>query len=519
VNTNLRKTIGQITVALFTTLAFPALTPRAFAQGGIPLWTNRYVAPGGLAEPRALAADASGNVFVTGDANATPNGRVDFVTLAYSSAGVPLWTNGYDGTAYAYIDVPVAIAVDSSSNVIVTGASVGIGTGNGSGYDYATIKYSNAGVPLWTNRYDGPIHYTDVPNALATDSSGKVFVTGGSAISYSEPSAVTTVAYSSAGAPLWTNRFLYGFYNDSPAVLPYGTIMTLDTNGNVFVAGISDDNLSYKTVKYSNSGVPLQTNHLYYPIDTFSAIYAWVFNNRGDLFATGGNFAGRTNFDGTLNYDCLTAAYSATGAPLWTNRYIASANSSDGPGTLALDGKGNVIVVEGSYDSTNTQFHLLAYSSAGVPLWTNVDDHIGYGQAIAVDGSRNIIVGGKVAYSAAGVPVWTNAGFGGLAAVDRSNNFYLATSVPTGNGNSDIVVVKYSPIIVPIHLAIERDGSGGLFIRFTGAPDATYRLQRAASVTGTWTNLATNTAPASGLIEYHETSPPPGQAFYRAVQP
>jgi hypothetical protein len=56
------------------------------------------------------------------------------------------------------------------------------------------------------------------------------------------------------------------------------------------------------------------------------------------------------------------------------------------------------------------------------------------------------------------------------------------------------------------------------FIRFTGAPDVTYRLQRAASVTGTWTNLATNTAPASGHIEYHDTSPLPGQAFYRTVQ-
>ena len=58
-----------------------------------------------------------------------------------------------------------------------------------------------------------------------------------------------------------------------------------------------------------------------------------------------------------------------------------------------------------------------------------------------------------------------------------------------------------------------------MFIRFTGAPDVTYRLQHAANVTGPWSDLATNTAPASGLIEYHETTPPPGQAFYRAVQP
>ncbi len=50
-------------------------------------------------------------------------------------------------------------------------------------------------------------------------------------------------------------------------------------------------------------------------------------------------------------------------------------------------------------------------------------------------------------------------------------------------------------------------------------PAVTYRLHRAASVTGPWSNVATNTAPASGLLEYHETAPPPGSAFYRAVRP
>jgi hypothetical protein len=69
-----------------------------------------------------------------------------------------------------------------------------------------------------------------------------------------------------------------------------------------------------------------------------------------------------------------------------------------------------------------------------------------------------------------------------------------------------------------------------LFVRYTGAPDVTYRLQRATSVTGAWTDLASNTTstlrstatedgPASGLIEFHETTPPPGHSCYRTVQP
>lgn len=63
------------------------------------------------------------------------------------------------------------------------------------------------------------------------------------------------------------------------------------------------------------------------------------------------------------------------------------------------------------------------------------------------------------------------------------------------------------------------NGSRGQFIRFTGAPDVTYRLQRAPNVTGPWDTLTTLTAPASGLLEFHDTTAPADQAFYRTVQP
>jgi hypothetical protein len=44
--------------------------------------------------------------------------------------------------------------------------------------DYATIKYSSAGVPLWTNRYDGPGNSHDYAQATAVDHSGSVIVAG-----------------------------------------------------------------------------------------------------------------------------------------------------------------------------------------------------------------------------------------------------------------------------------------------------------------------------------------------------
>jgi hypothetical protein len=64
---------------------------------------------------------------------------------------VALWTNRYNGSGNGE-DFADAIAVDGSGNVFVTGWSAGSSVFD----DYATVAYSNAGEPLWTNRYNGP---------------------------------------------------------------------------------------------------------------------------------------------------------------------------------------------------------------------------------------------------------------------------------------------------------------------------------------------------------------------------
>ena len=109
--------------------------------------------------------------------------------------GLPLWTNRYDGPASGN-DYAVAIGVDSNGNVFVTGYSA-----NGEFInDYATVAYSNGGLPLWTNRYSGPTNSYDTATALAVDSRGNVFVTG-----YAEPEShgqdYTTIKYSSSLPP------------------------------------------------------------------------------------------------------------------------------------------------------------------------------------------------------------------------------------------------------------------------------------------------------------------------------
>ena len=132
----MKTTFRKLTVAWpLVIFLLPALTR---VETGVQVWVQRYHDPGNTnASASAIAVDGSNNVIVT-DSFGGANGY-DYATIKYSSAGVPLWTNRYNGPANRD-DEASAVAVDSSDNVIVTGYSW-----NGSDNDYVTIKYSSAG--------------------------------------------------------------------------------------------------------------------------------------------------------------------------------------------------------------------------------------------------------------------------------------------------------------------------------------------------------------------------------------
>lgn len=93
-------------------------------------------------------------------------------------------------------------------------------------------------------------------------------------------------------------------------------------------------------------------------------------------------------------------------------------------------------------------------------------------------------------------------------AADAAGNVYVADQV-----NSTIHKGWVAPRVM-----IAPDGSGGFLIRVHGTANLSYRLQRAETLNGPWTTSAPHVAPASGLVEFQELLPPPGQAFYRALQ-
>jgi hypothetical protein len=62
------------------------------------------------------------------------------------------------------------VAVDAHGNAFVSRC----GLRHGSDQGYVVIKYSGAGVPLWTNRYNGPANNEDQATDVVVDGSGNV---------------------------------------------------------------------------------------------------------------------------------------------------------------------------------------------------------------------------------------------------------------------------------------------------------------------------------------------------------
>ncbi|MBA3726381.1 MAG: SBBP repeat-containing protein, partial [Armatimonadetes bacterium] len=139
-----------------------------YDSAGNEQWDARYHSPwGGEDWAYALGVDASGNVYVTGFSWNGNNSSYDYATVKYDSAGNQQWVVRYNGPGNGE-EIARALAVDASGNVYVTGTSLGAG----SGYDYATVKYDSAGKEQWVVRYNGPGNNDDNARALAVDVSG-----------------------------------------------------------------------------------------------------------------------------------------------------------------------------------------------------------------------------------------------------------------------------------------------------------------------------------------------------------
>jgi len=466
---------------------------------GIEQWVARYNGPGNHHDtPRAIAVDAFGNVYVTGYSYGDGT-RYDYATIKYDPDGIEQWVKRYNGPGNGN-DLVFAIAVDNMGNVYVAGESYN----NESRLDYTTIKYDENGRRRWVATYNGPGNYNDSAKAIALDAFRNVYVTG-----YSYGGAETcedyaTIKYSSSGRQIWVARYA------GPSGPPYSRYDTavavaVDESGGIYVTGYSgggSTSYDYATIKYDSDGVEqweARYNGLSDKNDYATAI---ALDSSGDVYVTG-----YTDNDVTQQ-DYTTIKYDSFGNQLWVATYNGPANNGDRAWSILVDTSNNVYVTGDSYDwSTSIDYATIKYDFVGNEVWVARYDGPSYSPNVLSDAS-----GGDSSVPVANGPE-SDCDYAYAMALDEAGNIYVTGGSFGTESHNDFATIKYSQQDTPPGKRVEvADLRAGTMLTFdavdrggnttvTMTPDGPISLKEMSLVPSGIVYEIHTTAVYSGVIQ------------------
>ncbi len=349
--------------------------------------------------------------------------------VTYSSSASSS-SDGLTGTyQLANNDYANGVATDSSGNVYVTGGTKGGLDGNTSSgdTDLFVIKYNSSGTKQWTKQLGSPIR--DYANGVDSDSSGNVYVTG---VTFGgldwNTSAGTSdlfvVKYNSSGTKQWTKQLGTAEYDEARGV-------ATDLSGNVYVVGGTKGKLAGASnsgrtdvfvVKYYDNGTKQWTKSL--GSNENDLANGVTTDSSGNFYVTGFTYKYLEGNTSAGSSDLFVVKYNSSGTKKWTQQLGSS--SSDHARGVATDSSGNVYVTGDTY--------------GGVDGNTNA-------------GSNDLFV---VKYLDNGTKQWTkqfgtpSSDLADGVATDSSGNFYVVGYTygdldgNTNTGTSDLFVVKYN---------------------------------------------------------------------------
>ncbi|MDZ7359466.1 MAG: T9SS type A sorting domain-containing protein [candidate division KSB1 bacterium] len=310
-----------------------------YNRKGIRQWVASYNGPANWHDGiYDLQLDKNGNAYVTGYSYAEASGY-DWVTIKYNAAGVKQWLLRHNGPGNAE-DCPYEMVLDDAANLYIAGYC----STKTSGYDFMTAKYNSAGVKQWTSRYNPPANKADIANDIVLDNAGNVCVTGKSE-NASGDSDYLTLKYNNAGVLQWNQR-----YNGPGKGYDRGLDVTVDKQDNVYVTGRNWSNVSgddWGTIKYNGAGVR-QWIARYTGQDLNPDIpYKVLVDAAGEVYVNGYSYRGQFRC-----MDYTTIGYSNAGVKQWTVYYDGPDHLSDISYDMVLDTTGTIYITGESLGKT-----------------------------------------------------------------------------------------------------------------------------------------------------------------------
>jgi len=403
------RSLAVILATVVTTTActvFPALVTWA--------GTKQLGASGKTAYGTGVACDLTGNIVLAGYGNGALGGNTlvgasDLFVTKLTADGATQWLRQLG--AASQTTTVTGVATDLSMNVIAAGYVTGALDGNTAtgNPDLFVTKYNTSGVKLWTRQLGVAAKSTQA-RGVATDSSGNVFVAGGTTGGL-DGNTLTGIRdlfltkYDLNGTRVWTRQLGTALFTTDVFAV------AADSTGSAIVVGYTNGNLDGNVlvgtqdliaVKYTGAGARLWTQQLGVASATSAAVgvTADVSNNAIVVGTTNGNLDGNTLNGST---DSVVVMYDTNGNRQWTRLLGATTKATSGK-SVAVDSSGTVYVtgitnggLDGSALPGTSDFFLAKYDSAGTRLFTRqmgAANASTTSESIAVDPANNLFIGG-----------------------------------------------------------------------------------------------------------------------------
>jgi uncharacterized delta-60 repeat protein len=440
------------------------ITTICYAASGVQLWIKTFNGSGnGNDHAAAITADASGNIYVTGESDVDPsfNANIDIAVIKYSASGVFQWAQYKGVTAGSNTDSPKSIVTDANGNVLVTGKSDTDASAVVND-DIVIIKFDAAGVEQWTRTAGGSSNLEDGGYSLVTDTAGNAIIAGKADNSLTRLDGAL-LKYDPAGNLLFNKN-----YNGDGDFSDNSFVVKTDPAGNVFIAGYTfatDHNRDILIRKYDSGGNLLKSYQYNGTKSDEDEIADLVIDATGNIYA-----AGFTKSSGTSS-DFITIKLDNNLDTLWMRFYNYTVNESDKAVSIALDANNNVYVTgysDNNPSDTVDSYDIVTikYNSAGTSQWTNRYNPPANGDdkpvEVSVDQNGNTVVSGTswngssddmvtLHYDPTGQVQWilnyngTANGNDKAAAMvlDSNGNIYVTGSSFSGINYDDYATIKY----------------------------------------------------------------------------
>ena len=251
----------------------------------------------------------------------------------------------------------------------------------------------------WIVHYDGTGQDYDKATAMELDSNGNIYITGLSrGIQYYD---IVTIKYTAEGEQQWTARW----NNPKSSLNDMGADIAIDEEGNVYVTGkslIGQNEYNIVILKYNTDGDLLWEDSYYGGISTALDYPEKIVLDDYDNLYVCGSAQGETSW-----MDIVIFKYTVDGRRLWVQTYNGASNKNDTARNIVVKDRDVIVVGEETIIEYNSDSVTLKYSDEGELLWVKNYNLAGYNDvatAAVIDEQGSIYVAGssnsEVAYLA-----------------------------------------------------------------------------------------------------------------------